>query len=62
MMIGVRVPARAEICSEISAPSAPLTDSAIMNALIVHCLWADEFAVKRTGHPPSYAEAEKMSS
>ena len=57
------MPARAEIWLEISAPLAPPSQlSYMMSTLTVHCQWVDETVRKRTGHPPSYAEAKKMKS
>src|SRR6218665_1356900 len=40
----------------------PLTNSAMMSTLTVHCQWEHEMVRERTGHLPSYAEAEKMKS
>src|SRR6218665_116115 len=39
-----------------------LANSAIMGTLTIHCQWEDETARKRTGHPPSYAEAKTIKS
>jgi len=61
-MFGVQIPARAEIWFEISAPRAPLANSAMMSTLTAHCQWEDETVRESTGHPPSYAEAKKMKS
>jgi len=52
--------ARAESWIEISASPAPLANSAMMSTLIALYKWEDETARERTGHPPSYAEAQKM--
>ena len=62
MRFGVQTPARAEISFELSAPHAPLANSAMTSTLTVHCQWEDETVRERTGHPPSYAEAKKMKS
>ena len=64
MRFGVQIPAVAEVWFEISAPSAPLVNSAMMSTLTAHChcQWEDETVRERTGHPPSYAEAKKMKS
>ena len=62
MRFGVQIPARTEIWFEISAPLAPLANSAIMSTLNVHCQWEDETVRERTGHPAPYAEAKKMKS
>ena len=59
--VGVQNPARAEISLEISAPSAPLANSA-MSALTAHCRWDEETLKERIGHQPSYVEAKKMKS
>src|SRR6218665_3721130 len=32
----------------------------MMSTLIVHCVWEDETARERTGHPASYTEAKIM--
>jgi len=40
----------------------PLANSAMMSTLIIHCQWEDEMMRERTGHPPSYAKANKMKS
>ena len=54
-MLGVQIPARAEILFKISAPPA-----------LPRQLGYDEYTVsaktvrERTGHPSSYAEAKKM--
>jgi len=34
----------------------------MMSTLTAHCQWEDETVRKRTGHPPSDAEAKKMKS
>src|SRR6218665_16018 len=57
---GVQIPARVEIGFEIPALPVHLANSAVVSTLTVHCLWGDETVRKRTGHPPSYAEAKKM--
>jgi len=31
-----------------------------MSTLTVHCVWDDETAKEKAGHPPLYAEAKKM--
>ena len=59
---GCKIPTRAEICIEISAPPAPLANSAMMSTRTVHCQWEGETVRERTGHPPSYGEAKKMKS
>jgi len=46
--------------SEVSAPPAPLDNSAMTSTLTAHCQWEDETGMERTGHPLSYAE--KMTS
>src|SRR6218665_2260321 len=46
----------------ISAPSAPQANSAMMSTLTTPCKWKDETVSERTGHQPSYAEAERMKS
>ena|SRR6218665_3533575 len=53
-------PAQAGICVEISAPSAPLVNSAVMSTATLHCWWEDESAREITGHLPSFTEAKKM--
>ena len=40
----------------------PLVNSAMMSTLNAHCQWEDETARERTGHPRSYAVANKMKS
>ena len=44
--LGVIIPARAEICYGVSAPSAPIDNSAAMSrpTLTVQCQWEDEMA------------------
>ena len=44
--------------AEMSFSSAPLANQAYW----VHCWWEDERTKGGTGHPPSYAEANKMKS
>src|SRR6218665_1517110 len=39
----------------------PLANSAMMSTMTVHCQWEDETVRERTGHPPSYAKAKKMT-
>src|SRR6218665_1056022 len=34
----------------------------MMSTLTIRCQWEDEMVRERTGHPPSYAEANKMKS
>jgi len=45
---------RAETNFEISAPSAPLSNSATTSTLIAHCKREDEAARKTIGHLPAY--------
>src|SRR6218665_489333 len=58
--VRVQLLAKTEIWLEISAPSAPLPNSAMMSTLTVHCQCEDKAARERT--LPSYAVAEKMKS
>jgi len=55
---GVQNPAR----FEISAPPAPLANSAMMSTLTTRCQWEDEMVRERTGHSPSYTMTKKMKS
>src|SRR6218665_1071270 len=59
---GVRGSNSGQIWFEISPPSAPLGNLAVMSTLTAHCQWEDETVRERTGHPPSFAEAKKMKS
>ena len=53
MRFGVQNPARAEIWFEISVPSAPLANLAMMSTLTPRCQWEDETVRERTGHRSS---------
>lgn len=58
---GVQISARTEIWYEISARSAALANSVMMNTLTVHCRWKGEMAKERTDHLTSYAMAKRVT-
>src|SRR6218665_1887752 len=55
----IKIPARAEIWFEISAPQRPIANSAMISTLTSHCQWEDEIVRERTGHLPSNAEVKE---
>ena len=57
----VQTPASTNLVLDFcSTSSAPLANLAMMSTLTVYCRWEDETARERTGHPSSYANAERM--
>jgi len=54
--------ARADIWFEISILTVrPIIKSAVMSTLTAHCTWEDHAVLEITSHPPSYAEAKKLT-
>lgn len=47
---------------QISAPPVSPDQLSYDELINMHCRWEDKKARERTGHPPSLAEAKKMSN